>query len=199
MGDMVSIGQMAQSAWQGVRYLKGLVNSELHVYDHTGFVSPNSTGDTIVLTGVAQGDAINTRTGNSFLAKRVYIRVKLDKHATPSATHVRYALVRDTQQVGDTNPTYEEVFSPGGGVLAALNSANLGRFTILSDNVVTVDTDTPSKFITINVPMSTHVRYNGSAATDIHKNGLYLVVCSSESTGTQPTFAYRARLMYHDN
>ena len=198
MGDMVSIGQMAQSAWQGVRYLKGLVNSELHVLDVSGFVAPATAGDTIALSALAQGDQISERTGNSVLAKRLYIRIKIDKHATPTSSTLRYAVVRDSQQVGDTNPSYEQVFSPGGGVLSALNSANLGRFTLLSEGLVVVDTDNPTKVLVLNVPMSSHIRFNGSAYTDIQKNGLYLVVCSTEATNT-PTFTYRSRLMFHDN
>lgn len=199
MGDMVSVGQMARSAWQGVRYLKGLVNSEQFVHDVAGFVNPTIAGDAIPLTDIPQGDQIGTRTGNSILVKRAYIRVKLDKHATPASSTIRYALVRDSQQVSDGAPTYENVFSPGGGVLSALNSAQLGRFTILEEKLLTVDTDNPSRVFVINVSMSSHVRYNGSNSTDIQKNGLYLVVCSTENSGTQPTFTYRSRVYFHDN
>ena len=198
MGDMVSVGQMAQSAWQGVRYLKSMINSELHVADFTGFVAPTTAGDGVALSALAQGDGIQDRSGNSVLAKKVYIRASLQLHASATRSAFRVAIVRDEQQVGDSTPPYEQCFSPGGGVLSALNSANIGRFSILYDRTYVVDSDTPLKMVEVTVPLNHHLRFNGGASTDIQKGGVYMLVCSSEATNC-PTFTYRARLMYHDN
>lgn len=198
MGDMVSIGQMAQSAWQGVRYLKGLVNSELHQGDISGFVAPTSSGQQVAVTSIAQGDLIANRTGNSILLKKVYIRSHLQLHSSASQSIFRLVVVRDKQQVADASPSYETVFSPGGGVLSALNTDNLGRFEVLYDKSFVVDSTDPLVPVEVCVPTSSHVRYNGPGSMDINKGGIYVVCASNEPTNA-PVWSYRIRAMWHDN
>ena len=44
----------------------------------------------------------------------------------------------------------------------------------------------------------THIRYNGTADTDIQKGGLYILFISDQASD-YPTCDYQTRLGYHDN
>jgi hypothetical protein len=100
----------AMLAYNGVKYLKGLVNSELNSVDSSDSPTGPSTSESVThLTAIAQGDAQSQRTGNSILVKSVYIRGIWEIHASASSTFLRFLLVKDNQQVSNTSPTADDI------------------------------------------------------------------------------------------
>lgn len=189
---------LAKQAMSGVRYLKGLVNSELFKYEinDTGN-SIDASGTIINLNEIAQGDGDAGRTGNSILAKSLYLNFDFSKHNLATNTYLRMLLFIDKQQISDTYPSVTDVLDTA-SVLAPLNNATVGRFTILRDMRVVLNDNRPGIFFKIYKKLFNHIRFNGGLATDTQKGGVYLLFISNEATNA-PTVSFRGRLCYHDN
>lgn len=195
------VSQAAKYAWQGVKYLTGLVNSEMYKFDSQQSGQPaTSSGSVIHLTAIAQGDGDGARTGNSIMVRSVNIKGNLifNTGASKLFQPVRLIVFQDSQQVGDTYPTTTQLLE-NATTYSHLNSDTVGRFKILHNKVYNLNTGANAGIVyQINLPMQSHVRYNGTAGTDIQKGGLYLLWMSNE-TVNYPTIDYEARVSYHDN
>lgn len=199
----------AKAAWKGVKFIRGLVNSEMYHFD-TQLVGAEILSDGLYaghLTAIPNGDGDGARTGNSVYVKGCHIRGTIvhDPQGLDNQ-RIRVMVVVDTQQIADTVPTPSVWLSGAGGVYvqAHLNQVNLGRFTVLYDKQFVVGSATSGIAslvnFEINLPMAMHVHFNSTAGTDIQKNGIYIGAVSDEATTTEgPALSYNARLSYHDN
>ena len=191
--------QLASAAWRGVRYIKGLVNSESYRVITSGDVNPTSSGTIVHYTSVAQGDGPTTRTGNSIFVRglMVNLNIKLNPSVTTS-TFCRIIAFIDTQQIGDTSPAVTDVLeSANVNSSLALNTA--GRFKILRSWEFDLNAvNKPSKVIKQWFNMRHHVRYNGSNGSDIQKGGIYILYLSTEAT-LAPNIGTNNFIRYHDN
>lgn len=192
------VADMAYSAFRGVRYLKGLVNAELHSADFsaTGTAIPSS-GSIVPFTAIAQGDNYNNRQGNSILAKYLFGRMEFVKNGSSNYTFIRVIFFRDTQQIGDTDPAVTDVLSSA-NTLSPLNQFQKGRFTIMKDMRVRLDTNKITSSYKIKIKLPFHIRYNGTTGGDLQKNGVYMLVIGSEPTNT-PLYSYNFRISFYDN
>lgn len=194
--------QLARKAWRGVKIIRGLVNSE-RMYLDTPIFSNSLKAFVRPLNQLAVGDVSGTRTGNSILMRSLYLRGFIQVNPSVSVnTRISLALVWDTQQIADTNPTVTTIFTsddPEGQINTAAVGYNAGRFKIIMRKTYNL---IPGQRPTINIDkylkLYKHAKFNGSAATDIQKNGLYLVMLSSE-IANYPTVSIQSRLGYHDN
>lgn len=193
-----STAQIARAAWKATKYIKGLVNSEMLHHDvGQDATTVLSTGTVYSLTAISNGDDAGTRTGNSILLRTLLNRIRFTKHASATTTVVRFILLWDTQQIGDTTPApgdilqYADVDSP-------LNLASSGRFKVVVNKTVALSSQMPIWHSERYLKLYKHIRYNGSASTDIQKNGLYLLVVGDQATNL-PTMDWYARVGYHDN
>lgn len=196
-----TVAQLARTAYNGVKYIKGLVNSEMYKFDFSS-AGTNLTDSWAVVncTSIAQGDGDGARTGNSVLLKNVNIRGAVARSTSGDVVQTcKIVLLRDKQQIADTVPTGLDVFEAA-TPWAHLNSDTVGRFDILWSKVFQLDTvKTLGNIIEINVPMQSHVRYNGTAAADFQKGGIYMMFVSTQSIANYPVFKYECRVSYHDN
>lgn len=194
--------QLARKAFRGVRYLKGLVNSEmLHLDTNFSAASVLGSGAVSHLTAIAQGDTSAGRTGNSLLLRSLSYRFKLEINSSvTSNTTVTMIIFQDTQQVGDTSPAATDVLAQA-NTYSLLSTLTAGRFKILKRKsylLTPASGGRPAIEQKGFMKLYSHVRYNGTASTDIQKNGLYVLFISSESTNT-PTVNGTFRIGYHDN
>lgn len=194
--------QIAAKAWKGVRYLKGLVNSERMHKDfvYSGQTLTNS-GLVTHLTAITQNDTIEGRTGQSLLLRNITYRGRLEVNsAVTSNTAITMIVFQDKQQVGDTSPAVTDILSAANPEsLLALNT--LGRFKVISRKtwvLTPASGGRPAIEINKTFNLYKHVRYNGTASSDIQKNGHYVLFISSENTN-YPTFSGTFRIGYHDN
>lgn len=192
--------QLASAAWRGVRYIKGLVNSEKHHFD-TAFSSATipSAGNITHLTSLAQGDTSVTRTGNSVLLKDCYMHLFMAVNPSVlTQSRVRMILFFDKQQISDTLPTVTDVLAAA-STESMLNLNASGRFKIVySREFILRANNNGSLVLHKFFKFHTHVRFNGTAGTDIQRNGLYVLFIGSEATNT-PTVSGTFRIGYHDN
>lgn len=197
--------QLAQKAISGVRYLSGLVNSEKFKHDVTSSSTITRAGTMLHLTNIAQGDGDGQRTGNSIFVRNVGIRFSVLYNAQSGASmtqRVKMMLLIDTQQVGDALPTPSDVLDitgSGSAPLSFLNDQTVGRFKVLKSRMYTLYPDKMNIVSQWNVNLRHHVRYNGAAASDIQKGGIYLLMISSEDNTQPPAVERNIRVSYHDN
>lgn len=190
--------QLASKAWRATRYIRGLVNSEMLHNQGNSSISLSTSGTVIPLTSIAQGDTASGRTGNSILVRNVMIRIASAMHASATNTFFRFMLVQDMQQQGDTTPAVTDILESS-TYLSPLATANVGRFKVLwSKTLKSTAAGSTSLLIDKYWKVYSHVRYNGTASTDINKNGYYLLMLSSEAANT-PTVVYQFKVGYHDN
>lgn len=197
-----SAADIAKTALWGVNKLRGLVNSELYKWDvvETGAIITSSQSSySARLAAIAQGDGDNARTGNSIFARSLNIRGQvIYNSAGTSPEFLRVMVILDTQQVGDQTPNIMDVLE-NNGYNSHLLKSTVGRFKVLFSSIYEVDSvNNLSRSFNINLPMRHHIRYNGTAGTDMQKGGLYIMAISSEATNG-PTFRFDSRLSYHDN
>lgn len=161
----------------------------------------SSTGAVIHISGVAQDDTATGRSGNTIQIQSLTLSGFFLRSSSvayiPNAMY-RIVIVCDKQQVGDTAPTIGDVFDYG-----ASNSTRflpklsvLERFRVLYVSKVfdaemmalqqTLTTSgsgipTMSTYFQFTKKMNLKVDYNGTASTDIQKNGLYFMVLSNDT------------------
>lgn len=195
--------QLAQKAWKGVKYIKSLVNVEKKHHDVLVDSAISATGSITNLVQIAQGDTDQTRSGNSILGQTEYIQFAVNQHASATNTFFRLMVVRDNQQISDTAPAIGDIldstFSSQYVVAPLNNEFGIGRFSVLCDKRFALSANgSTSRIDKIFIPVRKHVRYNGSATSDIQKGGLYLLLVSNEATNT-PTFEAVCRFAFTDN
>lgn len=150
------------------------------------------------LTGIAVGDLNSNRTGLSILAKSVHVKGFIQYASGVTGTRITMLIVRDDQQISDTSPIWSDIHS--GDINGFLNPNSVGRFTILKKVVYEQDSSINEVVVDTWVGLDHHVRYNGTAATDIQKGGVYLLLISNKVAGvTSPTAALNSRLTFYDN
>lgn len=193
-----STAQIARAAWRSAKYIRTLVNSEVFKHDVTGSDAINNTWHIYPLTNIAMTSSYSTRTGNSILVKSLMRRIRVSRSSDAASTTVRMVLLQDKQQISDTSPAAADVFEVPADIDTLLHRNNVGRFTILADKTVVLTADTPVYHAEKYRRIQQHVRYNGAAATDIQKNGLYFLIMSDQSANT-PTFDHYFRVSFHDN
>jgi len=116
-------------------------------------------------------------------------------------TRIMLAIVVDNQQVSDTTPALSDIFTSGTDPHTLLNVNTLGRFKILKRMQITLDSNAAgnnARTLRLFRRFNFHVRYNGTAGSDTQKNGVYLVMITSESS-LYPTISLNTRVSYHDN
>lgn len=194
----------AYRAYRLASSVASMVNAETKKQDTDIAFPTTETGSILNLVGIAQGDDDNQRNGNSIKLKRITIKgtIAHDNGTSVKPGVVKLWIIRDKQQQADTSPTYTEVFDEN-SIHPFLNPDNVGRFQILASRTINLsDTSILKKTFSVSVPFKNlHVRYNGSATSDIQRNGIYMLYISSNNSagGSGPYFQGQSRVYYYDN
>lgn len=190
---------MASKALRMANYFKQIINVE-HKHSEVGYLGETvSTGIVTHLTPIATGDDPDERNGTSVLARFLNIRGEIRWNTSSPYQRCRIVIIRDNQQVDDTSPTLTEIFNEN-NPLSHLSVADPGRFKILAQRNFTADMQKLTTSFHITYKMQYHLRFNGTAGTDISKNGTYLCLMTSDiTTGEGANLEYISRLTYVDN
>lgn len=170
---------------------------EMKYFDGVQDLTIGTGGSIVHLTGVAQNDLVDGRTGNKITVKSILIRWSVDNSPNALSTSFRWILFQDRQQITDTAPTLANLLQIV-DVLSPQNRPRLGRFRIIRD--ILVDTSSVGRTIRsfkFFIKMDTNVRYNGPLASDMQKNNLFVGIISDENVNP-PTYRHNVRLGYTD-
>lgn len=147
---------------------------------------------------MAQGDTSSQRTGNSILMRNVFLRLVFTQSSAATSTIYRVMLIKDTQQVGDQSPAAPDILESL-NPLSPLNTSTVGRFKVMKNWFFTTDdTKTQTRVLNLYKNFRFHTKFNGTANTDIQKNGLYLFMITDQPTNV-PRVDYTWKVGYHDN
>jgi len=161
------------------------------------------------ITSVAQGDTIATRTGNVLNLVSITCKGKIATAANALAvgSYMRILVVVDKQQVADTSPSAADVITDGiftaDPVSMLPNTAFLERFRILHSSRlydgsrIATGTATQDRSWEYSWTGNMKVEYNGTAGTDIQKNGVYVVFLTDDA-GNVLDFSGVARVGFTD-
>lgn len=153
-----------------------------------------------VLHGVAQGDSNITRNANKILVKSISMKGYVQHNNTATIGQmVRIWIIQDTQQVGDTTPVAGDIWQvAASSVTSPLNRDSVGRFKILWSKSYIVDPSSEMKQISMYKRLTLPIRYNGTTASDIQKNGIYVFIASTDDTN-KPSVVTNIRVNFIDN
>lgn len=160
------------------------------------------------LTSVAQGDGQDQRDGFKISVSSLHVKGFMRAATGPCIVPV--SIVQDTQQVSDSVPGYTDIFNGSGELLAMplRESLSISRFKVLRQTTivvspVTASGDNPNTIVPfsfyIKFPKGLPVEFNGSANTDIQKNGLYICCANWQpSINSYAVLSFHFRLNYTD-
>lgn len=171
----------------------------------SGSPSIGTTAQVQSLLSPAAGDNENNREGIEVRPSKIEFRANIIANglSTSTNTMLRIVFLRDKQQVADAAPTSLEIFGTATPSVQELpNWVNRHRFEILRDDTIrfgyvpTVDIDKSNLVyeFTMSLPKWL-VQFNGTAGTDINKNGIYFLVYSNQNVN-QPAMSYQSRISF---
>lgn len=196
VGNM-TLSQAAYGAMRGLNMVKGIINSEKKRYDLTHSFSISTTPTFTLLSGLAEGDDVANRIGNSILAKYLTFDYYVSMNGSASRSTVRVLVFADTQNNG-TTPAVADLLI-GSNLTSPINPDNTQRFTVLFDDHIDLSQNGDGiRTIKHYIPLNFHIRYTASGGTAVTKNNIYMMVVSNEATNT-PAFVGDSRLVYYDN
>lgn len=197
-------GGVAYRAYQGVKYLKSIVNVEKKFNDlgSSGNMQPLASAATVDwLTNIAQGTDYNKRDGISVKPASLFLRGTIELQGTaPVGTNVRHVLVLDKEGLG-TAPTVTDLFEDTSYFVSPLNHINGKRFKVLMDRITSVSPQGPQsvhwkKFLKLNH----HTRWSNTT-TGTREGHLYMFSFADQySAGVSAAVStYYSRLRFIDN
>ena len=161
-------------------------------------------------TGATNGDMNGEAVATASNATSVYQYLR---------TTWRVVIVKDLQVNSvDATINWTDVFEANsgnvgatGGVHSELKIANMGRFRVLSDQIVKTDAICPQETVTFMIPESKlgSVRYNGPSTAALTSQGIYVIWAAYVSEATvadsvtdglaAPTFTMHSRFCFTDD
>lgn len=185
-------------AFYGMRNMRNLYRPEYKKYDTSASTSAGTSSTVTTIVDIAQGDTVATRNANRILVKKIQLQGTVQHNNTSTVgQYVKVYLIQDKQQIGDTAPVENDVFDAS-GINAFLSPNTVGRFKILKCFKIIVDPSNECKAINLFKRTTIPVTFNGTASTDIQKNGLYLFMKSDDNTN-KPVINWRCRVVFVDN
>ncbi len=155
-------------------------------------------------TFIAEGTLQSERIGKQIVVKSFHLKATLASDPAGRVhTCCRIAVVQDKQQIANTISTAGQVWESGTDPQTFREKDHMGRFKIwwVRSFLLSNGGDMPQNAkvnINVNFPRGLKVRYTGSAATQIAKNGLYLMFISNADGGQPSQLGGHARLKYYD-
>lgn len=181
-----------------VNRLARATKPELKYHDVIYNQSAYLNGSSHFVNAISEGTTAADRTGNEIRLKSLKIVGSL--HWSSLGVNTSEAtmwVIKDTQQVLGTAPTFGTVFE-GYGNLSLLNSSNIGRFKILSKKRFTYNKNVLSLPIDISVNHKDMVsKYSGSLSTSIQHSGVFIMIASNQALNV-PAFSLHYRTTYTD-
>lgn len=195
------VAYKAYRAYQEVMKMRQLINVEKKKFDAEN-ISTIGTGAVTPVDPslIAQGDTDQLRNGNSILVNGLLLKGTMLKHASSGSQRIRVLVLIDLQQVADTDPSYTNIIDPTftDQILAPLNNESVGRYKMLMNRVFTLDTNKPNQTFQRYFKLSHHIRYNGTASTDVQKGGIYVFAVCDDNVN-QPSLTMQSRTYFYDN
>ncbi len=187
-----------------VTALKRLTNIEIKNFDvQQNGVAVTQTPVIVQLSNIPIGDTTNSRDGSQCKMIGIDLNFLLTQNASATQTFCRVMLILDkqTNQAIYTPADLLEDVTAADNIIAPRNLDNLKRFTVLYDQIFTLDGDghrtaVVKKYISKDLLL----RYDASTPSiaDLTQNSISLIQMATETTNT-PVITHFSRLRFVDN
>ena len=199
VGSGMNVGKTpsfaARKALTLVRRLQRAREIKNHDIFFVGINIP-TTGLIFPMADVAQGDTGVLRDGNSMNVFTVDLRWQMNLNVLDVSSSFRVLVFRDTRQVSGVAPVVLNVLQET-RVISQLNSVFRTRFDIMYDFTGVINTAAPSVLGHFHKKVQVKVDFTGSGATNVTKNGMYVLVICNEATN-EPSFTRTHRILFND-
>ncbi len=202
--DLKAVGRTAGRALTIFKGAASLLNAEAKHVDFQNSATITTTPVLYFFSGIAQGDSVSARDGNSVKLKGGLLKLCLTISTAATATTVRLLVVCDTRNPGSA-PTASTIYDTS--VVRANGNINVdsepNRFVVLYDHLVSLDTASRRQFIldlALEALRDMHLTFSGTDATisSVRGPAMYIVMQSNEATNA-PAYDISTRLWYVDN
>ncbi len=158
---------------------------------------PGAAGIMTNLCLIAGGNTVTTRIGNMIRPFFMEFRCTVTKDVTPTTSPIRMLIVRDNRQVESTIPSLLDILLQA-VPMSPYSRVNPKRFTILWNKFFILRTNRIATTINITKKLNFPMQYIGAVNTDITRNGIFLLLQSSNVAGQLPTIVFTFRLRFTD-
>ncbi len=198
---------LAKRTAVGLNEIRKLINVEHKYNDRNNSLTASQAGAVQLLTNIAQGDDVTQRDGDSIKVQSTRIQGYIRRDSGSTSSEVcRVLLIRDLMNTG-TTIAGSDIIQSAGGVYSPVSTYNFingnqlqNRFTILYDEVFTVDANNPMALFSYESKHDYHVffRGTGSAFTDAAAGAVFLMVLTDASVNP-PIATFSTRILFTDN
>jgi len=204
------VGRNATEGHKALKMVKTLKKQvsppEIKLATSTGSFSTNNlssqTGSIVPLLNIPQGTTNITRIGQEVKLKNMQMRLALATNTSTVRCLIRFVIVQDKLQIPGSTPLISDVLN-GDGPYVGWNPLNKNRFAILLDKFVNIDNqNVPQAAFTIKKAMNKTVKFTGTGATAMQKNGLYAFAISDKDIVTPaswPLVNFTTQFTYTDD
>lgn len=162
-----------------VKYIGGLVNVEKHQKLTSVTGSTTNAGTVNLISGIAQGDDIGNRQGNSVKSVDLMCNYTLNQSGTTD-NFLRIIIFMDTANQG-SSPAVTDLLNTAVPT-AQRNIDNMKRFKIFHDKLISFDANYSTRAYKYYKKLGMHLRFSGSADTNVLQNAIYCLLVDSNST-----------------
>lgn len=208
------VGKYFGDAWSlakrtatGLNEIRKLINVEHKYIDVNLTTNTSQAGATNYLVPIAQGNGIQERDGDSIKIQSVDLVGTLYRNTSSTANEsYRVMLIRDLMNQG-ADPAVSDILETVGTIYApfqhidTLNGPDYNsRFTILYDELYTLDTYHPTATLHIHSNHDCHVAFRGTGATVASGGtGAYFLVTVTNVATNASNLDFSCRIRYTDN
>jgi len=209
-----SVGTYFGDAWSlakrtavGLNEIRKLINVEQKYFDLSSTSSSGQSGTVTFLSGLAQGDDINLRNGDSIRIQQFEIKGCVFRNSASTVNDtIRIMVVRDLQNSGATI-SGSDVLQLVGTSTAPYSPPNVlngptynKRFSIVYDQLFAINANDQNRPFEFSTSHPCHTYYRGSGATVAAAgNGSYFFLAFSNSSTNVPSVDFITRIQYTDN
>ncbi len=168
-----------------------------YIAAHT--ITPNDSGEIEQLSLVAQGASQSQRTGLDIMAQEIHLRGSWI--SIIASVHCRVIMFVDTRQEIDSKSTVAEVLEEV-NTFSAMNTVRGKRYRVLFDSFFHLFAPSLSvgpqiKIFNVKKKLNFRISFNGTLATDVEKNNIWLLTISDQATNTG-NFRFSVLFSYTD-
>lgn len=161
----------------------------------------DNTADVSLIPAIPVGTGTSNRIGNKIQVLGFNLNYWVYRNGGSVHALIRVVMVHDTQTIsGSVGPAWTDVFTSG--LTHSLRNVNsqAKRYKIIYDQTHPLNAAYPSTgLVKKYIPFKHPVLYNNTGFQDIQKNGVYLLLQSSESGTSSPSIQYHIRTLYKDS
>lgn len=212
--DGDSVGKYFGDAWSlakrtavGLNEIRKLINVEHKYVDVNLTTNTSQGGATNYLCPIAQGNGITDRDGSSIKVQTFDIIGTIYRNTSSTANEsYRVMIVRDLMNQG-SDPTGTDIVETAGTQYApfqhidTLNGPDYNaRFTILYDELFTLDTYHPTHTVRYHSNHDCHVAFRGTGSTSASAGtGAYFLVTFTSASVNVSNMDFSSRIRFTDN